>query len=108
MEIVRQLLAIALVLGLLLATLWWLRRRNPAGLRFQVRKSRHARSLESLERLPLSSQHVLHLVRVADRVLVLAVHASGCSLLESFPWSELDRSEPRLEPIGEPVQGGRR
>jgi flagellar biogenesis protein FliO len=27
----------------------------------------------------------LHLVRVADRVLLIGVHASGCTLLESLP-----------------------
>jgi len=29
------------------------------------------------------------LVRVADRCLALATHASGCTLLEARPWDEL-------------------
>jgi flagellar biogenesis protein FliO len=41
--------------------------------------------LERLERLSLSPQHSLNLVRVGDRELLIAVHAGGCTLLEAAP-----------------------
>jgi flagellar biogenesis protein FliO len=40
--------------------------------------------MESLERLPLGPQHTLHLVRVGETELLLALSPSGCSLVESF------------------------
>ena len=40
------------------------------------------RLLQSIERLPLTPQHSLHLVRVEDRTVLVAVSPSGCSLLE--------------------------
>ena len=108
MEIVRQLLAVVLVLASLVVTLWWLRRRNPVHLGFRIKKNRRRRILESVERLPLSSQHTLHLVRVADRVLVLAVHSSGCSLLESRSWKEVNPGQRAPELIPELLEGARR
>jgi flagellar biosynthetic protein FliO len=80
MEALQQIGAVAVVLGLLACALWWLRRRGLASLAFPARRS--GRSLESLERLTLGPQHVLHLVRFRDRVLLLAASPGGCSLLD--------------------------
>jgi flagellar biogenesis protein FliO len=84
MEMIRQLGGVALTLGLLGGALWWLRRKGvtqwrPGG----------ANHLEVIESKGLGPGHTLHLVRVADRVLALATHGSGCTLLEARPWSEL-------------------
>lgn len=77
---IEQMLAALAVLALLGAMLWWLRRKGMAA-PLLPRKS--GRRLELLERLPLSSQHSLHLVRVAERALLVAVSPSGCAVLES-------------------------
>ena len=85
MEALRQVTAIGLTLLLLAGSLWWLRRKGLA----QWRRSRPGRVLEVIESRALAPGHTLHLVRVADRVLALATHSGGCTLLEARPWSEV-------------------
>ncbi len=46
--------------------------------------------MEVLERVPLSAQHALNLVRVGERALVVSVHPGGCSLIDSLPWNEIE------------------
>ena len=84
MDVIRQFGGIALTLALLAASLWWLRRKGAT----QWRPGR-AIHLEVIESKGLGPGHTLHLVRVADRVMALATHAAGCTLLEARPWSEL-------------------
>lgn len=78
MEIVRQALAILAVFALLGAALWTLRRGGRMALRGGSRK---CRSLESIERLALTPQHALHLVRIRGREVVVATHPEGCAVL---------------------------
>jgi flagellar biogenesis protein FliO len=87
MEALRQIGAVAGVLLLLGATLWWLRR-GTGGLAL----GRHAatRRLESLERIALGPHETLHLVRVGDLALVVASSPAGCALLRSLPWRRLE------------------
>ena len=97
MDIVRQLASVFFVLGLLILVVWILRRRNLVQFRARSSRGRRRRVLESLERLPLSPQHSLHLVRIGDRMVVLAAHSGGCTLLDcrSLPGTEeMQRSEP--------------
>jgi len=77
----RQVFSVLLVFSLLGLALWKLRRRgSPAG--WLWRKSAGgARALETVERLALTPQHALHLVRVHGRELVVATHPQGCTLL---------------------------
>jgi flagellar biosynthetic protein FliO len=82
MEAIQQMAAVAVVLLLLGATLWVLRRRGFAGV--TLGKKSAGRRIECLERLPLGPQHTLHLVRVGETELLLALSPSGCSLVESF------------------------
>ena len=82
MEAIQQMAAVALVLLLLGATLWALRRRGFAGVTLGSKSA--GRRIECLERLPLGPQHSLHLVRVGETELLLALSPSGCSLVESF------------------------
>jgi len=82
MDIVSQLAAVALVIGLLAATVWTTRRGRLFSFQFARRNRRSIRQLESLERMSLSPQHSLHLVRVAGETILVAVHPSGCSLIE--------------------------
>ncbi|HTS66735.1 MAG TPA: flagellar biosynthetic protein FliO [Candidatus Acidoferrales bacterium] len=83
MEITEQMTAVALVLALLGGTLWWLRRRGFVGL--TLRGNRAISRMQCLERLPLGTQHTLHLVRVGDMELLLASSPAGCALIEALP-----------------------
>jgi flagellar biogenesis protein FliO len=81
MEIMRQVSAVLLVLALLGAALWTLRRggslrfgRTPGG-------PGRGRALESVERLSLTPTHALHLVRINGQEVVVATHPQGCALL---------------------------
>jgi flagellar biosynthetic protein FliO len=80
MEVIEQMMAVGLVLALLGGSLWWLRRRGLAGLALPRRAA--GRRMELIERLPLGPNHALHLVRVADRELLVASSPSGCSVIE--------------------------
>jgi flagellar biosynthetic protein FliO len=82
MEVIQQMAAVAVVLLLLGATLWVLRRRGLAGISLGNRIS--ARRMQCLERLPLGPQHTLHLVRVGETELLLASSPSGCSLVQKL------------------------
>ena len=86
MDAIREVLSVSGVLLMLAATLWWLRRK---GLARYSRRGPRARALESVERLMLSPQHSLHLVRLGGRGLLVAASPAGCALLESFDWSQV-------------------
>jgi flagellar biogenesis protein FliO len=81
MDIARQVSAVMLVFALLGAAVWTLRRggrlRLPAGMRTTGR----GRALESVERLALTPQHSLHLVKIGGREVVVATYPQGCALL---------------------------
>ncbi len=85
MDVIRQSLAITFVFLLLWAALWFLRKRRGV----PPSRSRPNRIIESRGRLALSAQHAVHLVRIGDRDLVLAVHPSGITLLCDLPPSSL-------------------
>ena len=88
MDLIRQFTAIAVTLTLLAGSLWLLRRKGFA----QWGRARPGRVIEVIESRPLGPGHTLHLVRVADRVMALATHAGGCTLIDTRPWSELRSS----------------
>jgi flagellar biosynthetic protein FliO len=93
MEAIQQITAVAGVLALLLATLWWLRRRGFAVV--GQRKKPGGRRLECLERLSLAPQQTLHLVRLGNTALLLASSPSGCSLVTSLAYREIaDEGDP--------------
>ena len=95
MDVIRQSLAVTFVFLLLWAALWSLRKRRGISLS----RGRAGRGLlESRGKLALSAQHAVHLVRIGDRDLVLAVHPSGITLLCDLARS----SAPQLAPVGEP------
>jgi len=92
MDWIRQLLGVAAVISLLLVSLAWLRRRGllrPAGHGGRARK---LRQLEPVDRLALTPQHSLHLVRMGGRVLLVGRSPAGITLLESAEW------QPEEEP----------
>jgi flagellar biosynthetic protein FliO len=85
METTQQLLAVIVVLGLLCGSLWLLKRKGwvRTSLRRPARPGQPR--LEVLDRLALTPQHSLHLVRLADRTLLVGLSPQGCNLLESGP-----------------------
>ena len=87
MELIEQLTAAAAVLALLAGTLWWLRRGGFARLRTGGQRQAARGQLEQLARLPLTPQHSLHLVRLADRALLVGRSPAGLTVLESVEWT---------------------
>ena len=78
-----QMLAVALVAALLGGTLLWLRRKGFGGTAGKLLGIRRPRRLEMLDRLSLTPQHSLHLVRLGNRTLLLGRSPSGLALLDT-------------------------
>ncbi|MGE5645483.1 MAG: flagellar biosynthetic protein FliO [Acidobacteriota bacterium] len=81
MEILRQLVAVAAVFAALAGAVWALKRGRGGGWPALGRK--RAGRLEALERVALTPQHTLHLVRCGERTLLVAAHQGGCTLLDA-------------------------
>jgi hypothetical protein len=88
MDALRQVFSVLLVFSLLGALLWGLRRggrvsfneftwKRLAGKRIAER----TRSMVAVERLVLTPQHTLHLVRIDGREVLVATHPQGCSVV---------------------------
>jgi hypothetical protein len=94
MDVARQLLAVTLVLAMLGAGVWTLRR-GPVPLAAwrsawrQVsggsRLTGRTPSMERVGRLALTPQHTLHLVRIQGLEMVVATHPQGCSVVRGNP-----------------------
>jgi flagellar biogenesis protein FliO len=96
MEMFQQLFAVAAVLGALCVVVWAMKRKGlarinlfGAGGSFRgARSSRDSQTrLEVLDRLVLTPHHSIHLIRLADRTLLVGLSPSGCNLLETAPAS---------------------
>jgi flagellar biogenesis protein FliO len=83
METARQGLSVLLVFALLGSTLWAVRRRGflPFRSGFPRRGPVRTRTLEALDRLALTPQHSLHLVRVGECEVLVSTHPQGCALV---------------------------
>ncbi len=83
MEPIQEVLAVLVVLGLLGGALYWLRAQGMA--RFKVKGFGRTvnRQMRSIEQLRLTPQHSLHMVKVGDRILLVALSPGGCSLLNT-------------------------
>jgi flagellar biogenesis protein FliO len=88
----QQIITVLAVMALMIGMLQWLRRRGVAHLRTGLVRRKAGRRLELLERLPLTPQHSLHIVRMDGRSLLIGVSPSGCALLENGK-TEPDRGE---------------
>ena len=96
MESLQQIFGVLVVLGLLGGTLWWLRSRGLA--RFSgITKRRSGGIMQSVESLPLSAGNVLHLVRIADRSLLITSSPSGCHVVDSSPWAQIEGSLSKVK-----------
>ena len=88
MEFLQPMLAVLAVFGCLGGALWWLRKRGLA--RFAVSGDRkNAGILAQAERLSLSTTHTLHLVRMADRAILMVTWPGGCQTVESTAWKQI-------------------
>lgn len=81
MELAEQITMVLAVFALLGALLWFLKRRGFASLSVGSRRGGRERRVEVLERVPLTPQHALHLVRVCGKVLLIGTAPTGCTLL---------------------------
>jgi len=82
MEMVQQLLIVAAVIGALYGALVLLKRKGWAHTSLRATRNGGQPRLELIDRLPLTPQHSLHLVRMADRTLLVALSPNGCNLLD--------------------------
>lgn len=96
MELLRPILSMALVFALLGAALWLLRR-NGLGAAGGRRRRRNPGRLEPIDRLALSPQHTLHLIRVDDRAVLIAAHPGGCTVLDRLSGESARASAPPEE-----------
>jgi flagellar biogenesis protein FliO len=78
MDIVRQSLALVLVFALFGTALWLLRKKGWTGF---GRIKCVPGLLESRGKLTLTARHSVHVVRVGDRSLILALHPDGITFL---------------------------
>lgn len=114
----QQLAAVALVLGSLCALVWVMKRKGWArvggavggagvgwlrGRSFTARNSQA--QLEVIERLVLTPQHSVHLIRLADRVLLVGLSPNGCNLLESTPAAAIQQRGMGQPAMGQPGMG---
>jgi len=83
MEVFQQFLVVLIVLGLLCGALWALKRKGWARTGLRRKREEGTPRLEVIDRLPLTQHHSLHLVRLADRTLLIGLSPNGCNLLES-------------------------
>ncbi|MGA9628174.1 MAG: flagellar biosynthetic protein FliO [Bryobacteraceae bacterium] len=82
MEAIQQVLGVVAVLALLGGSLWWLRRKGVAQFTVRGPGGGKTRTMRVIERLALTPQHSLYLVRVADRTMLIAASPGGCSILD--------------------------
>jgi flagellar biogenesis protein FliO len=80
MEQAQSILSVFLVLALLAGALFVLRRQGLANFNTPSLRGSSTRRLQVLERLPLSPQHSLQLVRIDQREILVALSPSGCSI----------------------------
>ena len=83
MQVTEQIGMVLLVFALMGGLLWFAKRRGMASFPLGVRRGANGRRLEVLERVPLTPQHALHLVRVAERTVLIATAPSSCTLLDA-------------------------
>jgi flagellar biogenesis protein FliO len=82
-QVTEQIGMVLLVFALLGGVLWLAKKRGMAAWGAGVRRGGNGRRLEVLERVPLTAQHALHLVRVSNRTVLIATAPSSCTLLDA-------------------------
>jgi len=81
METLQQLGAVLLVLGLLGAAVYSLKRKPFSRFAKEFRLGSGAKRLQVIERVSLTPQHTLCLVRVGDRELIVTTAPGNCHVI---------------------------
>jgi flagellar biogenesis protein FliO len=81
MGLMQQSAAITIVLVLLWLALWWLKCKGVVAVTGRLRLNDAQRELEIQQRLTLTPNHSLQLIRVRERSLLLAVHPAGLTVI---------------------------
>jgi len=90
-----QILAVSLVLGLLILTLYFLRRKGLAKFSLAAGGRRGAPGrIQLVDRKPLTASHSLHLVRVDGRMILIGLSPGSCQALHSFDAKPEDGASP--------------
>jgi flagellar biogenesis protein FliO len=84
-DLVQQSLSITAVFALLWLSLWWLKRKGLASLGIRLKSTGAPKDLELVERMALTAQHSVHVVRLRDRCLLVGVYPTGLSVLAEYP-----------------------
>jgi flagellar biogenesis protein FliO len=85
MDFGAQMVAAWLVVAVLIVLLWAFRKRGfILPLATRLRKPGQRR-MEVVERLVLTPHHSLHLVRLADQIILVGVAPSGCTVMQNLP-----------------------
>ena len=79
MDVLRQVSSVLLVFSLLGAMVWILRRSGKISFQGLTTKRAGTSSMVVVERLALTPQHTLHIVRINGREVLVATHPQGCS-----------------------------
>jgi flagellar biogenesis protein FliO len=90
LELLEQMLIVLAVLVVFGGGLWLLRKRGLVHLNVVSRSSKR-RNTEVLDRVTLTAHHSIHVVRLADRILVVGVWPNGCNLLDRTDLATLGR-----------------
>ena len=90
MDVLRQVFSVLLVFSLLGVVLWALRRGGRIDFSGLAKKRvlGNTRAMVAIERLPLTPQHTLHMVRVNGREILIATHPQGCSVVTELAATE--------------------
>lgn len=91
MDIVKQSLAITFVFALMWAALWFLRKRGNVRLGFPKARAQNG-LLESRGKLALGPLHSIHVVRIGEQDMIIAVHPAGVT--------QLSRPSPATDSVG--------
>jgi flagellar biosynthetic protein FliO len=94
MEMFEQFAAVGVVLGALFAALWFLKHKGWARTASRGSRADGGPRLEVVDRLALTPHHSLHLVRLADRTLLVGISPNGCNLLECANGNTAPKSLP--------------
>jgi flagellar biosynthetic protein FliO len=89
MEMFEQLVIVAAILGVLCGGLWLLKRKGWASTAMRGPRVDGQIRLEVIDRLALTPHHSLHLVRMADRTLLIGLSPNGCNLIETAPGASI-------------------